>query len=55
MKKATDPESFRYIYLSLCCDREGGFFKAELKFPEDFPNSPPDMRFLTPMWHPNSM
>jgi hypothetical protein len=33
---------------------EGGFFKAELKFPADFPNSPPDMKFLTPMYHPNS-
>jgi hypothetical protein len=33
---------------------EGGFFKAELKFPDDFPNSPPVMRFTTPMWHPNS-
>jgi len=32
---------------------EGGFFKAELKFPEDFPSSPPEMVFLTPMWHPN--
>lgn len=33
---------------------EGGFFKAELKFPDDFPNTPPKMTFLTPMWHPNS-
>lgn len=32
---------------------EEGMFKAELKFPEDFPNSPPEMRFITPMWHPN--
>ena len=36
------------------CTREGGFFKAELKFPDDFPNNPPEMRFITPMWHPNS-
>lgn len=33
---------------------EGGFFKAELKFPPEFPSMPPDMRFLTPMFHPNS-
>ena len=32
---------------------EGGFFKATLKFPSDFPNSPPEMQFVTPMWHPN--
>eukprot|EP01138_Halocafeteria_seosinensis_P013624 gb/GECG01013913.1/.p1 GENE.gb/GECG01013913.1/~~gb/GECG01013913.1/.p1 ORF type:complete len:127 (+),score=7.52 gb/GECG01013913.1/:1-381(+) len=33
---------------------EEGFFKAELSFPEDFPNSPPDMKFTSEMWHPNS-
>lgn len=32
---------------------EGGLFSAILQFPEDFPNNPPDMRFETPMWHPN--
>lgn len=32
---------------------EGGFFNAELRFPEDFPNNPPDMVFMSDMWHPN--
>ncbi|KAJ7584860.1 ubiquitin-conjugating enzyme [Mycena floridula] len=32
---------------------EGGFFKARLSFPPEFPLQPPKMRFLTPMWHPN--
>ncbi|KAL3767600.1 hypothetical protein ACHAWO_003279 [Cyclotella atomus] len=32
---------------------EGGFFKARLVFPPDFPNMPPTMTFLSPMWHPN--
>lgn len=32
---------------------EGGFFKAILKFPKDFPQNPPEMRFVTEMWHPN--
>ncbi|KAK7055148.1 ubiquitin-conjugating enzyme [Favolaschia claudopus] len=32
---------------------EGGFFKARLSFPEEFPLLPPKMRFITPMWHPN--
>ena len=32
---------------------EGGFFKATLDFPPDFPNMPPVMRFTSAMWHPN--
>mmetsp|Transcript_10524 Transcript_10524/g.16000 ORF Transcript_10524/g.16000 Transcript_10524/m.16000 type:complete len:168 (-) Transcript_10524:117-620(-) len=32
---------------------EGGFFSAKLEFPQDFPNSPPVMTFITQMWHPN--
>jgi ubiquitin-conjugating enzyme E2 G1 len=32
---------------------EGGFFKALLDFPDDYPNKPPKMRFVTPIWHPN--
>ena len=32
---------------------EGGYFKAELEFPGDFPNNPPKMTFKSKMWHPN--
>jgi len=32
---------------------EGGYFKAQMKFPNDYPYSPPTMRFLTKVWHPN--
>ncbi|EPR61625.1 ubiquitin-conjugating enzyme subfamily protein [Toxoplasma gondii TgCatPRC2] len=32
---------------------EGGIFTAALKFPPDFPNHPPEMKFLQDMWHPN--
>ncbi|XP_069783912.1 ubiquitin-conjugating enzyme E2 R2-like [Narcine bancroftii] len=32
---------------------EGGYFKAQLMFPMDYPYSPPSFRFLTKMWHPN--
>jgi len=32
---------------------EGGFFKAKLVFPPDFPNMPPTMTFTSEMWHPN--
>ena len=32
---------------------EGGFFRATLKFPDDYPNNPPEMKFKSKMWHPN--
>merc|ERR1711968_430123 len=32
---------------------EGGFFKAKLDLPPDFPNNPPIMQFTSKMWHPN--
>jgi ubiquitin-conjugating enzyme E2 G1 len=33
---------------------EGGFFKATLTFPKDYPLNPPKMHFTTPgFWHPN--
>lgn len=34
---------------------EGGVFPAELKFPNDYPLSPPTMKFLGEIWHPNGM
>lgn len=33
----------------------GGFFRATLKFPQNYPLYPPKMRFETPIYHPNSM
>lgn len=33
---------------------EGGVFQAELKFPRDYPLSPPKMKFDPPLLHPNS-
>lgn len=32
---------------------EGGYFKAHMKFPPDYPYSPPTIRFLSKVWHPN--
>eukprot|EP00095_Tigriopus_kingsejongensis_P001341 maker-scaffold1057_size73593-snap-gene-0.30 protein:Tk01341 transcript:maker-scaffold1057_size73593-snap-gene-0.30-mRNA-1 annotation:"ubiquitin-conjugating enzyme e2-32 kda" len=32
---------------------QGGYFKTQLKFPNDYPYSPPTVRFLTKVWHPN--
>lgn len=32
---------------------QGGYFKARMKFPQDYPYSPPTVKFLTKVWHPN--
>jgi len=32
---------------------QGGYFKALLSFPSNYPYSPPTVRFLTKLWHPN--
>jgi len=34
-------------------DYEGGIFKALMNFPEEYPNAPPKMKFISDMWHPN--
>jgi ubiquitin-conjugating enzyme E2 G2 len=34
---------------------DGGIFPAELKFPKDYPLSPPTMRFTCDMYHPNGI
>jgi len=31
----------------------GGYFKAHMRFPQDYPYSPPTLRFQTKVWHPN--
>jgi len=32
---------------------QGAYFKATLTFPMDYPFSPPDMKFVSDIWHPN--
>merc|ERR1719317_1266441 len=32
---------------------EGGYFKAIIRFPGDYPFSPPTFKFVSRMWHPN--
>jgi ubiquitin-conjugating enzyme E2 A len=32
---------------------EGGLFTLKLQFTENYPNSPPRVKFLTKMFHPN--
>ncbi|KAJ5672889.1 ubiquitin conjugating enzyme (UbcC) [Penicillium longicatenatum] len=31
----------------------GGYFKARMTFPQNYPYSPPEFRFLLPLYHPN--
>lgn len=33
----------------------GGFFRARLSFPTEYPHRPPKMKFESPIFHPNSM
>jgi ubiquitin-protein ligase len=33
----------------------GGFFRARLSFPPEYPHRPPKMKFESPIFHPNSM
>lgn len=32
---------------------EGGYFKAHMTFPKDYPLRPPTMKFVSDIWHPN--
>ncbi|UXI15502.1 deoxyribodipyrimidine photolyase [Sarcoptes scabiei] len=32
---------------------QGGYFKARVMFPYDYPYNPPTLKFLTKVWHPN--
>ena len=33
----------------------GGFYRAHLIFPSDYPHQPPKMTFKTPLFHPNGI
>ncbi|CAK8691311.1 unnamed protein product [Clavelina lepadiformis] len=32
---------------------DGGYFKAHMTFPEDYPQRPPKLKFISDIWHPN--
>ena len=43
------------VFFPMCTCSEGGFFKAHLIFPKDYPQMPPKMKFISDIWHPNGM
>ena len=32
---------------------EGGMFKTEMEFPQEYPNKPPQLKFISDIYHPN--
>jgi len=41
------------LYVNYSWFSEGGIFELQLTFPQDFPMSPPELRFVSEFWHPN--
>ncbi|KAK5116795.1 hypothetical protein LTR62_007469 [Meristemomyces frigidus] len=41
------------IVLNPDSDYYGGYYKATMNFPSNYPYQPPDFRFNRPLWHPN--
>ncbi|BAM41257.1 ubiquitin carrier protein [Theileria orientalis strain Shintoku] len=51
-----DSDIFRWQAVILGPDNtewEGGIFSLSLNFPDDYPNKPPRVKFLTRIFHPN--
>jgi ubiquitin-conjugating enzyme E2 G1 len=44
---------WQFLYLDSFYS-EGGFFKAHLTFPIEYPLKPPKMKFISEIWHSNS-
>jgi hypothetical protein len=40
-------------YVDECYIHTGGFYRAHLTFPPEYPHLPPKMTFQTPIFHPN--
>lgn len=37
-----------------CCPHAGGIYQIRLLFPDQYPEKPPKVKFVTEMFHPNS-
>ncbi|RZC38088.1 UQ con domain containing protein [Asbolus verrucosus] len=52
-----DDNNCRYFHIVMAGPQdspyEGGLFRLELFLPENYPLSPPNVRFLTKIYHPN--
>lgn len=52
-----DESNCRYFHIVMAGPKsspyEGGLFKLEMFLPENYPLSPPSVRFLTKIYHPN--
>lgn len=52
-----DESNCRYFHVIMAGPKgspyEGGLFKLEMFLPESYPLSPPNVRFLTKIYHPN--
>lgn len=51
--KVRAPLPPRSLAKSLANHPKGGIFKLELFLPDDYPMTPPKIRFLTKIFHPN--
>lgn len=45
--------SVALIVLNPDSDYYGGYFKARMSFPQNYPYEPPKLSFERPLWHPN--
>jgi len=41
------------VFMNFCIYLFSCLFQAVMKFPADYPYSPPSVRFMSKMWHPN--
>ncbi|XP_033116400.1 ubiquitin-conjugating enzyme E2 N [Anneissia japonica] len=57
IKAIPNEDNARYFHVQMAGPKdspfEGGFFKLELFLPEEYPMSPPKVRFMTKIYHPN--
>lgn len=51
--KVRDSHAITHNEIMLANNFAGGIFKLELFLPDDYPMTPPKIRFLTKIFHPN--